>query len=143
MKKTYLIQRGKFASTDKKGIDGLLSFDYMGSAEFEWGALPKSLDRVRASQKEYIKFDFINDDYPDKSITVLCKDKDRLEIITNLILLANNQIRLKENCDLDSYLKNDKDYRTSDFWWDIENDFFFWRTNQEFETEFSVKLFNN
>jgi hypothetical protein len=45
--KTHLIQRGKFAKIEsKKGIDSILSFDYMGSSESEWGALPKSLSEI-------------------------------------------------------------------------------------------------
>lgn len=34
--RTWLIQRGKFRNNKyKNGIDSILQFDYMGSAEFE------------------------------------------------------------------------------------------------------------
>ena len=33
--------------TDSKGVDSVFRMDYMGSAEFEWGALPKSLKQMR------------------------------------------------------------------------------------------------
>jgi len=49
----YLIQRAKFYESDRKGIDGILQFDYMGAAEFEWGALPESLKRMRENRKNY------------------------------------------------------------------------------------------
>ena len=51
--KTWLIQRAKFEDRKSTGIDSILSFDYMGSAEFEWGALPKSLKFIRGHFKEY------------------------------------------------------------------------------------------
>src|SRR5690242_4664141 len=49
----YLIQRGSFDRKRPKddeitGPDSILSWDYMGSAEFEWGALPQSLRRIDA-----------------------------------------------------------------------------------------------
>ena len=51
----YLIQRGKFESRDfKEGIDSILKFDYMGSSEFEWGALPKSLQAIRDKKEDYV-----------------------------------------------------------------------------------------
>lgn len=54
---TYLIQRAKFrnnVNTNKSGIDSILEFDYMGSSEFEWGALPKSLAIIRKELNNYI-----------------------------------------------------------------------------------------
>lgn len=38
--KTYLIQRGRFQNQNhKSGIDSIIRFDYMGSAEFELNIL--------------------------------------------------------------------------------------------------------
>ena len=51
----YLIQQAKFSDrSDRKGIDSILAFDYMGSAEFEFGALPQSLKRIRENIDNYI-----------------------------------------------------------------------------------------
>jgi hypothetical protein len=44
-----LIQRMAFRKEPRKtpfDFDDLLSMDYMGSSEFEWGAMPKSLKRI-------------------------------------------------------------------------------------------------
>ena len=46
-----LVQRlkeQKHASKDSKGIDKFFSLDYMGSSEFEWGAIPKALKEWRS-----------------------------------------------------------------------------------------------
>ena len=52
MRTPYLIQRidmrHKPPRPGKKGIDASFGFDYMGSSEFEWGALPKALKALRA-----------------------------------------------------------------------------------------------
>lgn len=48
-----LVQRVKFRkepSEHQKGIDRLFEFDYMGSSEFEWGALPATLRAMRACE---------------------------------------------------------------------------------------------
>lgn len=47
----YLVQRLKPTTfTARAGFDGFFSCEYMGSAEFEWGALPDSLRRMRAAK---------------------------------------------------------------------------------------------
>lgn len=46
----YLVQRMEArtgAPSDKKGVDALFRMDYMGAAEFEFGALPSALRRIR------------------------------------------------------------------------------------------------
>jgi hypothetical protein len=51
----YLIQRVQVRDSKaegRKGIDASFSFDYMGSAEFEFGALPASLKELRANKAQ-------------------------------------------------------------------------------------------
>jgi hypothetical protein len=76
--KTTLIQRGKFDNRDyKKGIDSIVRFDYMGSSEFEWGALPESLGKIRDSINDYTYLDV---PIKDKVITVFCQDSQKSEV---------------------------------------------------------------
>lgn len=145
MENPYLIQRAKFKDSDNnpsaKGIDKLLRFDYMGSAEFEFGALPKSLKRVRADIFKYVKFDYTFKNFPSKSVTVFCK-KEQKEFMPEILeQLAENKIRLKEYCDLSRFIKDDADLR-NDFWWDVDNDWFFWKTNPIFAKNFQEELEN-
>ena len=56
----YLIQRGTFLDPSKRKSDrlfrDLISFDYMGSAEFEFGSLGRSINRIgRAYTDERVK----------------------------------------------------------------------------------------
>lgn len=46
----YLVQRmssRKGAVNPSRGFDGYFDLDYMGSSEFEWGAIPKALKSMR------------------------------------------------------------------------------------------------
>lgn len=53
--KSYLVQRAFKKKTQKiQGIDSILSFDYMGSAEFEFGALPAALKKLREIHQNLI-----------------------------------------------------------------------------------------
>jgi hypothetical protein len=57
--KSWLIQRAtaykvnEIISSDKKGIDTVFKWDYMGSAEFEFGALGQSLKRIKENIDTY------------------------------------------------------------------------------------------
>jgi hypothetical protein len=51
----YLMQR--MTAEDRPGrpgIDGLFSLDYMGAAEFEWGAIPDSLKAMRGQRRRLV-----------------------------------------------------------------------------------------
>jgi len=135
----YLIQRAKFENRDyKNGIDSILSFDYMGSSEFEFGALPKSLTRIRENIISYVYFDFVINQ---KVITVLCKESVKQEIDDYLINLSRRIYRLKEFSAFDDYIKGDGYFKDKfDLWWDIENDLMFWKKDDTFEIKFKKEI---
>lgn len=136
--KPYLIQRASFANRDKNGIDSILHFDYMGSAEFEWGALPKSLKRIRENFDDYIYLTF---KIKDKSIRVFCKSDYKDLIEEYLIGLSERKFRLKEISYFDSYINQEGSLKDDyHFWWDIDNDIMFWIDDSDFETEFRNKI---
>jgi len=137
--KTTLIQRGKFEDRDfKNGIDSITNFDYMGSSEFEWGALPESLGKIRADIYSYTYMDV---PMKDKVITVFCKDSQKSDVRDYLTNLAENKWRLQEYSDFDNYINPTEYFKSrTDFWWDIENNFMFWRKSVEFETKFKKKI---
>ncbi len=144
METPYCIQRAKFENrNDRTGIDSLLRFDYMGSAEFEFGALPASLKRVRNNMNDYIMFQYTFKKYPakSKSVTVFCK-KEQYDFIGDILeQLAENKIRLKERCDLADWLnQKESSYNRNDFWWDIDQDWFFWKFTPTFDFQFKETL---
>lgn len=144
--KPYLIQRAAFRNEpNRKGIDAILRFDYMGSSEFEWGALPDSLNRIRRDIDDYTYFQYSFTGHPTKVVTVFSK-KDQSEQIPEILeQLANKErpIRLKERCDLIDWVKPEEcfsPYNRNDHWWDIENDWMFWKFDPEFEEQFKLKI---
>lgn len=143
MEKPYLVQRAKFSKDErlsKKGIDRILDFDYMGSSEFEDGSLFRSLTRIREDLKDYEYFQYTFKKNSDKVVTVFSKKENQDVICFILEQLADREIRLKEYCDLDAYIKGDEHYRNNDFWWDIDNDWMFWKSNAEFEAKFKIAV---
>ena len=138
--KPYLIQRAKFQDNpNRKGIDSILDFDYMGSAEFEFGALPQSLKRIRENMSNYCISSF---DINNKKISIFYDNKliespkELSEIIEGL---ADNKFCLKEYCDFQHFIYFNPLMLKCDFWWDIENDYMFWKYNEEFNNKF-IKL---
>lgn len=131
MYRLWLIQRGQFKDTkfdDITGIDSLLSFEYMGSSEYEFGALPKSLRRI--IEEGYSKYSFVEvDSVRDKdgnTARVYCKNNEVEDAIKAVIHLSENDYGYKERASMHKYIVDgykDKPF-TTDFWWDIENDFF-------------------
>jgi hypothetical protein len=134
--KTYLIQRAKFENRYyEKGIDSILYFDYMGSSEFECGALPESLSKIRYSINDYVYLDV---PIKGKVITVFCKDNQKSEVKKYLTELSENKWYLKEYSDFDNYINSKFMRSRTDFWWDISNHLMFWRKNNEFESNFKT-----
>lgn len=138
--KTYLLQRAKFEDREeKKGIDSIISLDYMGSSEFEWGALPDSLKRIRSGYTNYVYLDV---PIKDKVITVFCKDFQKSEVKMYITELSEGKMLLKEFSDFNYYINKDvyDNYMGTDFWWDLDNDIMFWKKNPEFESKFKIVI---
>lgn len=155
MKSMWLIQRGMIqinSGSDPKRISESVSFDYMGSAEFEYGALSESLREVKVSfdvykletlseLKEIISQRSLRIFYPD------CKDFNLSEYIEWLKRLSRNEVRLQEWSNFDAWFKVIVDptnsifsrmvtsQRRTDFWWDIQNHVF-WSFNKRFMNKF-------
>ena len=137
----WLIQRGTIRNAgadlpmSSKGIDSLVRWDYMGSAEYEFGALFKSLKAIREDISDY------GNHYMavcGKTICVFCKIKAAAEVGKMIVSLSKNPPRLKEVAEFDLFCGNpgDRFCTTTDinFWWDIDNHFMFWQSVTEDET---------
>lgn len=123
----YLIQRGLINRPlgDSKGkrFFQTVNFDYMGSAEFEFGALPASLNRLRVLnfKAKLHKFDGIT--YNGQPLRIWTYyEGEQLEIIKkNLLKLRGGETYTKEW----TYFANDMNLSKCDLWWDIKNDVIF------------------
>lgn len=123
----YLIQRGKFRNLKEEdivGLDSLISYDYMGSAEFEFGALSGSLRSITSSWSSYQVFIVPGvQDADGLAPYLLCRKEQAREILVALKIFMTEEypdLRTKERVSLYSYLnpRSNYDLRT-DFWWDV------------------------
>lgn len=139
--KTYLVQRGFTRNLDfKKGIDSIVRFDYMGASEYEWGALPKSLENIRKNISEY---EYIQLDVKGFQVTVFTPSKFIPEIPDFINQLAKGEMPLKCYSGFDEVVKESKLLKYKpDFWWDIENHLMFWISNKTFESKFKEIIVN-
>jgi len=144
--KTYLIQRAEILDRDyKKGIDSIIALDYMGSAEFEFGAVQDSLRVIRENLNDYTYLDI---PMYEKVITVFCRSDQKQEIKTYLSALAKCEIHLKERSEFNDCVNpSDRELKwqakrplRTNFWWDLDNDLMFWVKSPEFEIRFKTKI---
>jgi hypothetical protein len=115
----YYIQRGSFRNEPtKKGIDSILSFDYMGAAEFEFGSLPKSLTYIRGYSKSIKKFlfwkkevrtkNYIMSTYIMNNVEITCYSPEEYvdSIYTYLKKIADCKTHTKESTRFPEYISN-------------------------------------
>ncbi len=130
----YLIQRGKFKtmmSGDLNALKDLLDLAYMGSSEFEWGAIPKGLQSMCNSldTKAIIPIEGLK--HKDgRQMHLICNTElsDQLAQFVKAEVAGGYEYHLKESTYLDSVFLTDKKEmfyglgQSVDFWWDIEHD---------------------
>ena len=122
----YLIQRGRIKNYDEpiQGIDHIVELDYMGSAEFEFGALPKSLKRMcRKADSLTITESALQAINGEKIHVIYTSPVD--EVLVHIMAMAYNRYRLKEMPRIAEALNAPDTRRYSNFWWDIDNDYMF------------------
>ncbi len=125
--KCWLVQAGVFKHDIEEitGRKSIIDLNYMGSAEFEWGALPQSTKRMLTNIDFYDVFTFPQYVNAQGEQLMVYAPKMFIEHISEIVEeLATGNCRLKEICTLPKYLKGEKTYHYADFWWDIENDFY-------------------
>lgn len=169
MKDSYLIQRlrkpyGKdnpfsFGGGLRNGglseeamdlLRGVFSFDYMGAAEFEFGAVPKALQLMAKNAENYTAFSFtfplskVQQSWRDKStdkpegsaeIFVICNKDDVKEVTTRIKQYASGTGgRLKETTLLSNTLRPDGDWDPGMLGWlELDNGFFFFTDKEMWE----------
>lgn len=136
---TYYIQRGlRKDRGDKKGIDSILSLDYMDCAEYEFGALPKSLAQIRENINDYVYLDV---PLKEKVITVFCKNEHKTKVKQYLTSLCEGEMRLKAYSGFNMFMEDkERIFTKVDFWWDIQNHIMFWEKDGGFESKFKAVI---
>lgn len=122
----WLIQRGSFRDLKKEydgltGRNGLVDLDYMGSSEFEWGAIPHAYRRIMGDREEYI-FHYCHDikDHRGKILVIFCKKEHAEKIEAEMKRYIKEHYRLKEFSTIHGHLEGDEWAIKRDFFWCID-----------------------
>ena len=124
MKTPYLVQRGEIRRPVAKNcrFSEAVELDYMGSAEFEFGALPKSL---RELQTRVVDIKLTVDNRiteNESSLRVLhtFSPEEFEEYFKFLLRMRGNDLRLKEATWFEAGRAPSR-HTVCDLWWDIQN----------------------
>lgn len=129
----WLIQRGfikKIVPTASSRLDDFIELDYMGHAEFEFGAISRSLARILDRFKDYEAFptDLFSAD--DKRVFVFTKNENVPKLIVNFADRMNpDRFDLKDPSFLEDVRKTNayaKKHRFPSFWFCIDNSYDQW-----------------
>jgi hypothetical protein len=133
----YLIQRGLVKSLAKQNrVSEAVKLDYMGSAEFEFGALPQALRVAKALLPMFSTFgvdDQLVENNED-SVLYFCGVFDtvqqKLDYLEKLNQVIDRKLYTQESIRFDRKSDKLQFEDNCNFWWDIKNHVFF-STNQE------------
>lgn len=151
MKPPYLVQRGRIRRPlDKFQTERLsraINFDYMGSSEFEFGAIPASF---RAFRDNFDQFkvstvpQITEDDVPLRVAHCL-SDEDFQTYVDYLLRLRNERLGKLHTKEAVRFDPTSTYYKDTDIWWDIEHQViwsfdktFMKRIGKHFEASFEV-----
>lgn len=145
-KNPYLIQRGKIRVIGDGKLSDAVKLDYMGSAEFEFGALPKSLRESHEIQKKGLyKLTEISEITEDGNSLYFYHyfDDERLEFYLQFLRdkRKDESLRYTKECVnfAEEERKHHKFVRETDFWWDIRYNVY-WSFNKDFMEFFDNTL---
>jgi len=125
----YLVQRCSFRKISDEqieGFDSLLSLDYMGSAEFEFGTIPEALHRIceQSATMVVTRVPKVKnlDGWPLFILSPRALTEDAEGVVTNLFT-KKNPYRLKEATYCYEHTHGGSEYMMrTDMWWDVEHD---------------------
>jgi hypothetical protein len=130
----YLIQRAEIKTPlagDDARLSEAVSFHYMGSAEFEFGALPKSFRRIEALSDGWkcrLVEEIKEDDTPLRVWSALTDEEfeQYKKFLLQLRDPKNNggHLRTKEGVRFEHDRKH-SEFSCTNFWWDISNNVMF------------------
>ena len=124
----WLIQRGKFQDASRTydqlcgGGNGLISLDYMGSSEFEFGCIPAAYRRIMARFEEYRMYETSIKNRDKKNLILFCRE-DKYQITLDAWDKYLKELYpLKEYSGLPYYMGKDSIFlgNRSNFWWAVE-----------------------
>lgn len=147
------LRNGGLSDEAMELLRGVFSFDYMGAAEFEFGAVPKALQAIAKNAEKYEAWSFTlplnkvakgwrdkttEDPIGDVTIYVICNVLDDGDVEARIKSWAYEPYektnQLKETTMLSQTLRPDSDWVTGvEGWLELDNGFFFFLNKEMWE----------
>lgn len=130
------LKNGGMSDDAMKLLRELFSFDYMGSSEFEWGAVPNAIKFLaeQSSNNNLVASKmFVG---KDEEVFYLCPKQYQESVMETIKKLreGDKDIRLKEHCGLREYFNEQKEYYKKNIGWlELDNGFAFFVDREIFE----------
>ena len=136
------LKNGGLSKEAMQLLSPLFSFDYMGSAEFEFGAVPETMSKIVKNRKDYIEFSkAVKYQYKDWStgkiakgtsdVYIICNRADKNEVIERIENFAIGKgNHTKEGVNLDRALSNAKYSEKYIGWLELDNGYLFFRNEE-------------
>jgi hypothetical protein len=133
----------------KEVISEICVFDYMGSSEYEFGAIPKALTKiikqdlisfnitVPFSHKSFTKDNIISGE---RKIFIICPKAIKEEVSDYIRKIGNEDERCKERTSFRASLASREFDRNIFGWFDIENLFMFFKDHRMFNAWKAILL---
>ena len=131
---------------EARGILGrIFRFDYMGASEFEWGAVPKALERISTNYKKYLTttFQVVVRSGVEATVYAIVPKEHEAVIVEWIKAAALDEWalpgRLKESLHFDRALNGDGPYQDYVGWLELGTGFFFFVDEDTFKA--TAKIF--
>lgn len=135
------LKNGGFSDEVMVVFNSIFSFDYMGSAEFEFGDVPKAFKKMYVERNEYTSFIIERVAGKEKSVYVICNKEDKEEVTERICNFALNTInRTKEMVGLKEAVEGLDFYSRLRGWVEINNGYMFFIDKDMFEKMKSLIL---
>lgn len=124
MSDPYLVQRARFkanGAVPSQGWDAIVSHDYMGSAEFEFGALPAAMRVLVATRKSLVAVPTARKSHDGHDLVVICEKERESDAIAAVEQILCGKARLKDPALIKERLSGDRHCRDTEIWWDLQN----------------------
>jgi len=132
------LKNGGISEKGMSLIKDIFRFDYMGSAEFEWGAVPEALQKI-AKNREMCIVGQTSVGENKTPVYIICQKEELSEVIKRVQKFASEwNHETKEHVCLYEVV-NKKGYEDCCGWLELDNGYFFFTDKDMFER--TVKLF--
>jgi hypothetical protein len=128
-------------------LRGIFSFDYMGSAEFEWGSVPRALQFMaeQAGRNNLIAASLHIKD--GEVVYYIAPREYAPEVVNRIKLLRKDEISLKESCELKYYFDGFLGRPRKDIcgWLELDNGYMFFTDRNMYDQTcklFGIELVN-